>query len=228
MCALFIGSQTAVSHHNIEKLGPVMVNKSIVQTLSHFLVERNAWYIGQVAVAESNINDLYKGNADSAIPQAIEVCFLRDLEDVSGGSSYSEHSDNEELPRPNDVDTVLLESVGYTEADHSPANYRLMKATALAHCLDGKYFLQARSGSNLVNDKNPTLLAWVFPQLDLFGIGGFNNPNCSMEFRLSFVHQLHNLLMQDNSPFACNPNFHQETYVFTETTKFTEKSDMTT
>jgi hypothetical protein len=82
-----------------------------------------------------------------------------------------------------------------------------MKSSALAHCLDGKRFFQARSGNNLVHNDNPALLAWVFPRLDPFGIGGFNEPNHSHEHKLSFVHQLHNLLMQDNSLFAWDPNF---------------------
>jgi hypothetical protein len=93
MCTLFVGSHTVVTRLNIAKLGPVLVNKSNVCTMSHFLVECNPWYRGQVVVAESNIDNLYQGNTASAIPQAIELCFLKDMDDASGNLSYSDCSD---------------------------------------------------------------------------------------------------------------------------------------
>ncbi|KIK81621.1 hypothetical protein PAXRUDRAFT_155669, partial [Paxillus rubicundulus Ve08.2h10] len=150
MCALFIGSHMAVTQHNIAKPAPILVNKLNVHTISHFLIECNLWYRGQVVIAESNIEDLYQGDTASALPQAIELCCLKDMDNASGNSSYSDCSDHQQFHLLHNVGTVLIEFVGYTEADHSPMNYRIMKALALAHCLNGRRFLQACSGSNLV------------------------------------------------------------------------------
>lgn len=83
-------------------------------------------------------------------------------------------------------------------SDHSPSNYRQIKAVALTHCLDGCQFLRIHSGTTLVNEQDPGFLAWAFPHLDPFGIGGFNHMDCCDDKKLSFLCQLQNLLLQDN------------------------------
>lgn len=54
-CALFVSSQVNVSAQTIRNYPPVLVNKSIVCTLAHFLVARNSWYRGVVTVNEAEI-----------------------------------------------------------------------------------------------------------------------------------------------------------------------------
>ena len=76
-----------------------------------------------------------------------------------------------------DSHDLLVESVGYTEGDHSPANLYVMKASALAWCLGCNHFMQVWSGSDIVREDNLGLLAWLFPHLDLFSLGGFYDPN---------------------------------------------------
>ena len=53
---------------------------------------------------------------------------------------------------PSSLACPVVESVGYTDGDDSPTNLQNMKATALAWCLDGRRFLQIRSGSDLIRD----------------------------------------------------------------------------
>ena len=90
---------------------------------------------------------------------------------------------------------LVIEVVGYTAGDHSPINFRQMKAAALAHCLDGCQYVQVRSGSALVSEQDPAFMAWDFPHLDPFGIGGFNNPIRAEGSQLSFAYQLRNVLL---------------------------------
>ncbi|KAH7908086.1 hypothetical protein BJ138DRAFT_983955, partial [Hygrophoropsis aurantiaca] len=206
MCALFVGSDTRATRENIAKLRPVLVSKKIVRTLVNFLVENNRWYRSQnVRVSESNIDDLYDGDGDFGVPRAVELCFLPD-ERPANASASADYTDRGENLQRGEGDPFLLESVGYTDGDHSPVNYRLMKATALARCLDRTRYVQMRSGTRLIDDRDPGLLTWLFPHLDPFGIGGFHNPDRNEDQRISFGRQVLNLLSRDG-PFEADPNF---------------------
>ncbi|KAF8556634.1 hypothetical protein OG21DRAFT_1482850 [Imleria badia] len=205
-CALFVSSGCTATRENVQRLGPVLVNKGVVRTLVNFLVEHNPWYRGQVTVAEGNIDDLYEGNAERALPSALEIGCLNMDESVVEQQEYRP-AYVDEFRSAGEMDTLVVESIGYTAGDHSPANFQQMKAAALAHCLDGYRFLRVRSGSTLINEQELGFMTWAFPHLDPFGIGGFNNPNRKEDCKLSFARQLRNLLRQDESRFARDPNF---------------------
>jgi hypothetical protein len=64
-----------------------------------------------------------------------------------------------------------------------------------------------QSGSQLLSDRDPGLLTFVFPHLDPWGIGGFYERRRSKAQYISFEQQVQNLLMQDESPFHADPNF---------------------
>lgn len=52
MCALLIGHEVQPSRENSVKLGPILVNKTVVCTLANFLVTDNKWYHDVVTVDE--------------------------------------------------------------------------------------------------------------------------------------------------------------------------------
>ena len=82
-----------------------------------------------------------------------------------------------------------------------------MKACALAYVLDHKQFLNSQAGSKYINDNHLGLLAYLFPHLDPWGIGGFHHPSCQKTQRLSFDVQVRCLLRQYHSPFARDASF---------------------
>lgn len=155
---------------------------------------------------EGNIEDLFDGPLERGVPSAMELCFLNSSNDATACSSYTADRSTRVCNDDNE-DSPCLEAVGYTQGDYTLNSICEMKASALAHCLDGKRFLQVRSGDKLVSEDNPALLAWVFPHLDPFGIGAFNEPNRAGNRSLSFPRQVHNLILQHNSPFANDANF---------------------
>jgi len=64
-----------------------------------------------------------------------------------------------------------------------------MKLRALEHCRSGGALVQSRQGSEPLSDfENESLLAWLFPHLDPFGIGGFHHPK-----------RIHKLTLDDSS-----------------------------
>ncbi|KAJ7215812.1 hypothetical protein GGX14DRAFT_298541, partial [Mycena pura] len=93
--------------------------------------------------------------------------------------------------------------------ERSPEDYRKMKASAVAWCLDqgGNNFLQMQSSSVFMTDNDPALLTFTFPSLDPWGIGGFNEPNRTPDQRISFERQVKNLLLQHDGEFQKDPSF---------------------
>ncbi|EGN96691.1 hypothetical protein SERLA73DRAFT_75563 [Serpula lacrymans var. lacrymans S7.3] len=75
------------------------------------------------------------------------------------------------------LDTLLIDTVGYAAGDYTPKDYKLMKAQSLSQVLDGGNFLKMQSGSQFINDRDQGLMSYLFPHLDPWGIGGFNEPN---------------------------------------------------
>ncbi|KAI6014874.1 hypothetical protein BKA83DRAFT_4465681 [Pisolithus microcarpus] len=99
---------------------------------------------------------------------------------------------------------MVVENVTYTEEDHSERSHNAMRARALAYAMDHKKFLVSKTGSSFVSDADPAMMTYLFPHLDPWGIGGFNNPACSPRQRISFERQVRNLLLQDTCfPFVC-------------------------
>jgi len=94
-------------------------------------------------------------------------------------------------------DKILMENVGYTDGDHTPVNYHIMKVMALKRCLQREPVVISGTGSSVVPDfQNPSILAWLFPHLDPWGIGGFYHPNRSI--KLTMQEQLAHLLSIDD------------------------------
>lgn len=57
----------------------------------------------------------------------------------------------------------------------------------MTHALRHGQFLSNSTGSELISDTEPFLMSALFPQLDPWGIGGFNAPERSKDQRISFV-----------------------------------------
>lgn len=77
----------------------------------------------------------------------------------------------------------------------------------MTHALRHGQFLSNSTGSELISDTEPFLMSALFPQLDPWGIGGFNAPERSKDQRISFERQLKNVLKQVDSPFVVDSTF---------------------
>jgi hypothetical protein len=102
---------------------------------------------------------------------------------------------------------LLMDVVGYANANNSAATHPSQKADALQWCMDHHPFISSRAGTKLFVDRDPRMLTFVFPHLDPWGIGGFHNPLRQGRQCIGFERQFHNLLMQYDSPFEKDPNF---------------------
>jgi hypothetical protein len=185
MCALFVGDNTIPTANNIKKLSPVLVSKSRVSTMIHFLTSENTWYKkAGTSYSQSNMDNLFSpGNAnkDEVIPEAVEIANLPSTEFDGLSAACADYTDrniadDSETGSPNE-EGLVMEAVGYTDGDRSPQSYEKMKAKALAWCLEKNKFIKMQSSSQLLTDRDPGLLAYLFPHLDPWGIGGFNEPN---------------------------------------------------
>jgi hypothetical protein len=120
-----------------------------------------------------------------------------------GIADYTGRHVNDGIP----ADELIMEAISYTVGDRTPQDYNEMKAWALAWCLDSKRFIKMQSGTKLLDDCEPGLLTYLFPNLDPWGIGGFYEPNRTKKQYISFERQVKNLLLQDESPFQSDPTF---------------------
>lgn len=211
MCALFVGGDVKPTRENIKKLKPVLASKQNVKTMIDFLVTRNAWYkSSDVSFSPENFADLFDdtdGVADTAVPRAVELCHLpreMTMGDDDGMGGYTDGHNGAQTSTQRDL---YMEAVGYTAGDRSPQNFRHMQASALAWCLDKKTFVKMQSNSHLLSESDPGMLTYLFPNLDPWGIGGFYEPRRKPEQQIPFERQVHNLLLQDESPFQTDPNF---------------------
>ncbi|KAI0710265.1 hypothetical protein C8Q76DRAFT_624749, partial [Earliella scabrosa] len=210
ICAVFVGSSKP-TRETIARLSPVLVRKSRVELLVRFLVGANAHYsVGPEfgGFSADNLDSLFSAEdarREEAIPACIDVAFLEGTEELQ--SAESDYTGREEaVRRAEPGPDMLLETVGYTGTDGSPVTYTQMKMRALEHCLSGGRFVRSRSGNQYVPDfENPSLLAWLFPHLDPWGIGGFFEPlrrrPLTLEEQLSYLLQVH------ASPFEKDPDF---------------------
>lgn len=210
VCAVFVGSEKP-TRQNIARLNPVLVRKKRIRTMIEFLVEKNPEYgvhNGFGGLSEENLASLHDGceNA-SEIPKAIEIGYLAKTDAVDVATSDYTPRRVDYSSGPSDVDgEILMENVGFTSGDASLESFSKMKMRALAHCLEGKSFVQSTAGSQLVPDfQNPHLLTSLFPQLDPWGIGGFHHRRRKVP--LSLEEQLSHLIMTEESPFERDSSF---------------------
>ena len=211
MVVLFSGGNERPSAENISKLSPCLVSKTKVRTLLDFLLGQNPWY--QSSGAEfslENFNDLFSEedqDKDIAVPHAVELCWLppSDVGNIEGGNA--DYTDRNENVSSENNDEMVMEAVGYAAGDKTPQNYKIMKASALAWCLSRKKFIKVRGGTQLLSDRDPAMLTYLFPHLDPWGIAGFYQSTRTNDQRVSFERQVKNLLMQHESPFQADPNF---------------------
>ncbi|KAI0709394.1 hypothetical protein C8Q76DRAFT_626444, partial [Earliella scabrosa] len=210
VCAVFVG-KAEPTKESIGKLSPVLARKSTVSTIIQFLVRENEHYMCDSTFhgcSARNLDLLFEpqqGNADQGVPCAMDVGFIEDTDAIrSVTADYSGR--NEVVDVPESQDSILMENVGYTNGDDSPVSYRDMKMKALSHCLNGGKFIRSQAGDQFVPDfENPSLLTWMFPHLDPWGIGGFHQQE--REIPISMEEQLKYLLQIHESPFARDADF---------------------
>ncbi|KIK16143.1 hypothetical protein PISMIDRAFT_30929 [Pisolithus microcarpus 441] len=165
-----------------------------MKVMIDFFIRNNPWYQHEgVRFSEENLNDLISGVGESGVFHGIEIHHLPQ------GDNHDGMSDMDWAAGQSDM---VVENVTYTEEDHSERSHNAMRARALAYAMDHKKFLVSKTGSSFVSDADPAMMTYLFPHLDPWGIGGFNNPACSPRQRISFERQVRNLLLQVNSPFA--------------------------
>lgn len=207
VCAVFVAT-TKPTEATIKKLSPVLARKSTVKTIIDFLVADNPYYACDSTFhgfSQRNLDSLFEGNNDSDVPCAMGIGFIENNEAIQGATAdYTGRNDDPAQTGPDD--SLLMENVGYTCGDDSPVSYQDMKMRALQHCIDGGRFIRSQSGDRFIPDfENPSLLTWMFPHLDPWGIGGFHHPNRTVP--LSMEEQVKYLLSIHDSPFERDPDF---------------------
>ncbi|KAI0746099.1 hypothetical protein C8Q76DRAFT_607308, partial [Earliella scabrosa] len=210
VCAVFVGS-CRPTKETIRKLSPVLARKSTVKTIIDFLVRENPHYARDTefhGFSQRNLDLLFDsetGADDEGLPCAMSVGFLPDSEALQGISAgYTARNDEVDEPPPGA--DILMENVGYTCGDNTPVAYQDMKMRAVDHCLNRGRFIQSQSGDRFIPDfENPSLLTWMFPHLDPWGIGGFHHPH--RQRTISMEEQLKYLLSVYDSPFERDADF---------------------
>lgn len=211
VCAVFVG-RTVPTKETIALLSPVLVRRSVVETIVHFLVQSNPYYAPDdqefFGFSPDNLAALFDGedeNADVGVPCAMDIGFIEDSEALRASTTdYTGRNDESDDPPPGAP--IVMENVGYTSGNRTPVSYRDMKLRALSHCLNGRRFIRSRAGNSFVPDfHNPALLTWLFPHLDPWGIGGFHNPYRVRT--ISMEEQLRYLLQRGDGRFQSDPDF---------------------
>ncbi|KAH7903975.1 hypothetical protein BJ138DRAFT_1019784 [Hygrophoropsis aurantiaca] len=121
MCTLFTGSGIHPTSENIRNLRPILVSTANVKSMIDFLITKNGWYRSSgVQFSKDNLNNLLNAH-DSVqgigVPVGVELCSLQTdadtpnvgVDDVVGVSLTAS-------------DDIYMDSVGYTNGDHTPAN----------------------------------------------------------------------------------------------------------
>ena len=153
----------------LKRFGPVLVSKQKVEQMIKFLVANNEWYWDDnVQFSLENFGQLFHEadrDSDISVLQYMQLkCDQPDGDDVQDISW-----DEAELE-------IVMDNHAYMLGDHSLQSRESMKACTLVYALDCKCFLNSCAGSEYVNDNHPGLLAYLFPHLDLWRIGGFHHP----------------------------------------------------
>ena len=210
VCIVYVGS-CKPTKATIGKLGPALARKTRVRTMIDFLVGHNIHYAHDSTfhgLSEENLARLFPSDerrAEDTVPCAIDIGFVQETEFVR--AAEADHTTrNLEMDSPGENDPLLMDNVGYTLGDDSPVSYRDMKMKALSHCINGGRFVCSHSGDKFVPDfENPSLMTWLFPHLDPWGIGGFHEQ--SRRIPISMEEQLKYLMEIDDSPFQKDSDF---------------------
>ncbi|KAJ3540727.1 hypothetical protein NMY22_g4175 [Coprinellus aureogranulatus] len=213
LCIVFTGSEQVVTKELLtsRKLHPVLVRKSRVKLLIHFLMNHNSHY-GKVSgfkgFSSEHLDGLFQGLGDQGVPDRVEIAQIRES-DASKALTTGLEPGIEEGFIPSDIkdsDALMMENVGYTMSDRTPHAYDQMKLSAVQRCLEQKPFLNLRRGSAILPDfSNPFILSWLLPHLDPWGVGGFYHPLRSRY--ISMEEQLAHMLQMDDDTFVKDPEF---------------------
>ncbi|KAG2148943.1 hypothetical protein DEU56DRAFT_926810 [Suillus clintonianus] len=211
MCVIFSGQKQIPSRETVKKLRPVLVTKSRVQKLIGFLIDNNPWYQRSgVVYSQVNMDALFEEidrDVDTGVPRALAICHLPSENRETTDEGFSSRDADETHNGDVEVGDIVMESVGYTEGDHSSISREKMKLHALAYVLDHKQFLLSRTGGKFVADNDPGLMSYLFPHLDPWDIGGFFHTGRTEQQYISMQQQVRNLVCQDDSPFRSDPHF---------------------
>ncbi|KAI9062251.1 hypothetical protein FKP32DRAFT_1574376, partial [Trametes sanguinea] len=208
ICAVFVG-KTQPTKETIKGLAPVLVRKSRVKTMIDFLTQNNPKYAVSATFSgfsQDNMDALFENSntGDEDVLCAMEIGHIQVNDAVENATEgYVPSEDSPDSPE----DGMLVENVGYVDTQETLAlNPRDMAIEAVAHCLRGRTFIKSQAGSRFIPDfENPSLLSWLFPHLDPWGLGGFFDAR--RERKLSLDQQLKYLLQVEGSPFCRDPNF---------------------
>ncbi|KZT53695.1 hypothetical protein CALCODRAFT_528396, partial [Calocera cornea HHB12733] len=215
--AIFAGHEPPTPEM-LRRVQPVKANANTVRTIIAFLLERNKAYTctteefpdGPATFSARNFSTLFpdaEGQcAQSTILPCVEVGHvqLQDPQSAVESDISDRNVFQDAIIEPTDF---FVEASGYTTASSSTASYDAMKADALAHCLDRRgTFLVSTSGTRPVQDfRNEYLLTWMFPHLDPFGLGGFDDPRRSPPVSMS--RQLAHMLRLADRRYQQDPAF---------------------
>ncbi|PPQ97075.1 hypothetical protein CVT26_001258 [Gymnopilus dilepis] len=221
MTAVIVGNKMP-SKHTISKLGPVLVRKSRIQLLLSFLLTYNPHYRpgDDLSFSQANIDAIHDDADGPEVPKTVIITHIDANEGTEEINSDYTPRNEDELIESERLDELVMENVGYTDGDHSSNAYNAMKLLALDRCLTGKPFVISGTGNRPIPDfNNPSILTWLFPHLDPWGIGGFHEPR--RRIRISMEEQLKHLLNVDDRSFENDPEF---AFVFYNTLRRAEVS----
>ncbi|PPQ76270.1 hypothetical protein CVT26_009844 [Gymnopilus dilepis] len=207
MSAVFVASNMP-SRSTIGKLSPILVRKSRVECILKFLMANNPRYGEDTGLefSSANLNAIHEKDGEDEVPSSVCVGHLPSHAAYEGVNSDYAPRNEDEFVAEGVAQDLLMENVSYTDGDNSPQAYESMKAAALGRCLAGKPFLVSGTGGGLVPDfYSPSVMTWLFPHLDPWGIGGFYEPR--RRVKVSMKEQLRQLLRSDDTCFAEDPEF---------------------
>ncbi|KZT58629.1 hypothetical protein CALCODRAFT_432357, partial [Calocera cornea HHB12733] len=216
--AVFAG-QDQPTPEMLRRVEPLKANARTVRTVIDFLLSQNKAYRsttedfpdGPTVFSPANFSALFPDNnplcAESSIVlPCIEVGHVHMPDpqaavesDVGNRNSFEDC----DMSSPD----FFVEASTYSATETSTGAYEAMKADALAHCLDNRgSFLLSTPGSRPVQDlRNEYLLTWLFPHLDPFGLGGFDDPRRTPS--VSMVRQLAHMLRLADRRYQEEPAF---------------------
>ncbi|KAI0049938.1 hypothetical protein FA95DRAFT_1644011, partial [Auriscalpium vulgare] len=210
ICVVFVSAGVVPDVRNLPQLRPVFVTRNRVETMLKFLTEHNIFYKeGGVSYSAANL-DAIVGPGNPMLPRltaAIEIRQLSPAQSARTNIVNSGYVDRGDAFVDVPPDEALLETIGFVSSNRTGLSTNASKADAMRWCLGGKPYLTVRGDGRLFPDRDPRMLTFVFPQLDPFGIGGFNNELRKREQVISFERQMRNLLLLYDSPFQRDQAF---------------------
>lgn len=212
MCVVFMGGEPPTLEM-LRKLTPVLASRSRVEKLTKFLAERNIYYrYYGIEFSEDNLNALCATESfdgDRGITTAVEVVHAPAPGSVAGAvnSDYTDRGNDLRPEKAIDIQDLLMDTVGFADELQSSVSSSPAVSMAEEWCRRRRPFIGVRTGTTLFPDRDPRMLTFLFPHLDPWGIGPFNNALRSAKQRISMQRQVHNLLNMYDSPFAKDPNF---------------------